>query len=337
VIGLDIGSKFIKICELEKTGEQYQIISAAISTNPASFTDKADDDSGLINKIKSILRNTYFATRHTASAVGGSHVIARNFTFPSLSRQELSGAVMLEAGQAIFSDLDSMYTDFQVLGPEGDGRIDVLFVGAPKDIVDRHMNIIQEAELNPSIIEIDNLALTNCFQTFHLNPKKDAVVLLNIGYANTNICIFDRGTLRFVRNVNFGGDNITQEIAKYFGISVLKAENIKKRPELWSDIGLNIKNVLRRSTPDLLEAVYRSIEYCRSRKKLINIDKIYLTGGSSFMKGIDVFLGETLGFQTEKWNPLSDIGNMEVNSASKEYGQFFAVALGLALRDKKNV
>jgi hypothetical protein len=44
-----------------------------------------------------------------------------------------------------------------------------------------------------------------------------------------------------------------------------------------------------------------------SRKKLINVDKILLTGGTSSLMGIDGFMAEVLGIYTEKWNPLANV------------------------------
>jgi type IV pilus assembly protein PilM len=336
MIGLDLGSKFIKICELERQDNQYRIVTSVIATNP-SASGKPSDEQQTKNRLRSVLGQVSLQGRATALSLGGQQVLSRNFTFPSLNVKELEGAVKLEASQTVFSDLSNMCSDFQVLGSSDDGKVEVLYVAAPKPLIDERMKMAEDAGLTPILMDIDNLALANCYLTFDPSAQKNAVVLLNVGNTQTNMCVIERGKLRFVRNVNFGGFNITKEISTVLGISQGKAENLKKRPDLWNNSGLNIKNILRKSMPDLLEGIYRSIEYCRSRKKLVNVDKILLTGGSCFTHGIEGFIYEVFGIDTERWNPLAFIEHTDLKDRQKEVGYYLAIALGLALREKNNV
>lgn len=334
MIGLDIGSKFIKICQAEKRGDKYHVISAIMASNPLdSGSDRQDVDISL--RIKAALKGVALRTRSAAVSVGGPQISARNFSFPLLTGEELKGAVQLEAEQSIFSDLSSMYTDYQVITPHEQEKIEVLFVAVPRDMVDRQMRIIEGAGLETMAVDIDNLALASCYVAFEPGPHKESVLLMNVGHSQTNISILDGEELRFVRNVSFGGKDITNEIARTFEIDPLLAEEIKKQPKLWDEIGLNIKNVLRKSMPDLLEAIYRSIEYCMSRKKLINVDKIIITGGTAGLEGMDAFITDVIGINTEKWTPLA---SLDIKGRSrKEMGRFMCVALGLAIRREEHV
>jgi type IV pilus assembly protein PilM len=335
MIGLDIGSKFIKICEVEQKQANYHILTSVIATNFISDQDSdVENDLKIKNRVRAVLNQASLCGKAAALSIGGQGVVSRNFSFPSLGGRELEGAVKLEASQAVFSDISNMYTDFQVLGNTDDGKTEVLFVAVPKEIVDRRMRILEYVDIKPGVMDIDNLALANCYFSFEPSALRDAVVLLNIGHTQTNLCVIEKGKLRFVRNVNFGGLNINKEISSSFGINLGKSENLKKRPDLWNTSGLNIKNILRKSMPDLLEAVYRSIEYCRSRKKLINVDKILITGGSCFTHGIDNFISEVFGINTERWNPLAYTRD-EITVQAREAGYYMSVALGLALRNSQ--
>ena len=59
--------------------------------------------------------------------------------------------------------------------------------------------------------------------------------------------------------------------------------------------------------PDLLEAIYRSIEYCLNRNAMLSTDKILLTGGTSYLKDLGSFVEEVLDIPTSTWNPISDL------------------------------
>lgn len=332
MIGLDIGSRFIKICRVEEKHDHYRIVAATRMLNPGDG-DKLDAVA-VAEKLRVLARDISYNDRATAISTGSSQTLARNFVFPVLSAEELKGAVKLETEQSIFSDINGMYSDYQVLSQLDKEKLDVLFIGAPRELIDAQLTATTAAGFEVSVVDIDNLALTNCFLAFSPEAAKSTVVLLNIGHHTTNISVVDCGKLRFVRNVSVGGKNISQEIAQMYEIQFPIAEDLKKHPELWPSLGLNIKNVLRKSMPELLESIYRSIEYCMSRKKIINIDKILLTGGSSYLQGMDEFISDVLGITTEAWNPLD---KMDLDATAKrDLGRFLPVALGLAIRKDPN-
>jgi type IV pilus assembly protein PilM len=212
--------------------------------------------------------------------------------------------------------------------------MDVLFVGVPVPMVDRIMRITGNAGLATEIMDIDNLALVNSFLAFEPEPVNESVVLINIGHVCSNLVVLENQQLRFIRNVTFGGRDVSSEIAQRLGVTEDMAEEIKKRPEFWKETGLNIRNVLRKSMPDLIEAIYRSIEFCMSRKKIVNVDRILITGGSAQLQGMDRFITEALGIDTERWNPLDGIAVPE--GTRKEQGYMLSIALGLAIRHGKH-
>lgn len=354
MIGIDIGTKYIKLASLEKKEQAFHIRYALMGLNPSqaqgakqafnwykqqaagtnpSLGQGAKQDGLLSSKIKSIAKESFPFDKRVAASIGGCQIISRNLEFASLGDEELQGAVLLEAKQSVSADLASMYSDYQVLSTLENSKLDTLFIAVPSNIVDRQVHLIESSGLNIEIVDIDNLAMTNCYNALDKNAKKQSVVLLDIGHSYTNIAVIDAGALRFVRNVNFGGANITAEIGDIYQLPQETAEEIKKRPDLWGELGLNIKNVLRKSMPDLLEAVYRSMEYCMGRKKIMNIDKILLTGGTSNLWGIDFFMSDALGIASERWNPL-DYVECGVDS-KKALGGFLSVALGLAVREWK--
>lgn len=120
-----------------------------------------------------------------------------------------------------------------------------------------------------------------------------------------------------------------QTIPKKISISEDLAEYLKRNDDLWDKVGLSMKGVFKKSSANLLETIFRTIEYCITRQTIVSVDRIILTGGGSVVKGLDNFIKETLGIPTEKWNPFE---NNEVRgTVKKEYGYFMPVALGLAL------
>lgn len=329
MIGLDLGSKYMKGCTVATRSDGSYIVYAAMSSY--GIREKKDNPVELKNKVKHIIRQLRIKNKEVTLSVGGIDLLARDFLLPKMNEANLHGAVMMEAENSIFETLDDMYSDFQVLSDPSDDKMDILFVASPKRHINQMMESLALTDLDITGVGADNVALANAFIAFdERKAALESVVVVNIGHEVSNIAIIDRGKLRFIRNVAFGGKDVTAEIASMYEVDVETAEQLKRQHGVWDKIGLNIKNVLKKSSSNLLEAVFRSMEYCVSRQKIGKVDRILLTGGGAIVKGIDNFIWETLGINTEKWNPLeSDSIKGVVNS---ELGLFVPVALGLALQ-----
>lgn len=328
MIGLDLGSKFIKACTIVPKSEMNYIVYSAMTTVPK---EEKRDNIEFNNKIKNLLRQIRFKDKEVTLSIGDIDLLARDFVMPKVSEENFHNAVMLEAESSIFEEIDDMYSDFHVLSETPDGKSDVLFVAYPqKKYINHTIDKLSSIDISVAKVTVDNLALANAFRVFADSSfLSKTVVLVNIGHEVSNIAILDNGILRFIRNVAFGGKDITQEIANLYDVDFEVAEKIKRQPEIWDQIGLNIKNVLKKSSSNLLEAIFRSMEYCVSRQKIGKIDNVLITGGGAILKGMDTFIFEVLGISASKWNPLESDKISSITNPEKGY--FSAVALGLAL------
>ena len=333
MIILDAGTKYIKVCRTALTADKgWKITDAQIIEN--SHFDYESKESYKISSVSSDLKHVLknikkIKDKTGAFSVNGSSILARNFAVPVLEKKELEGAVKIEAEQSISSGLKNMYFDHQTLSKIDKDTLDSLFVCANKNFINDTAQILLKNDIKPAFADVDNLALANAFKAYYPSLE-GSIMLLNIGHLYTNVCLFDNGVLKFVRNVAFGGADISKSIADAYGVSFEIAEKIKCQKDMWSELGLSMTSLLRLSIPSLLESVYRSIEYCMSRKMVISVDKLVLTGGTAMLEDISDFLTDSLGAPVEKWNPLesSDIEG----DVKKEFGYFMPVLLGLALR-----
>jgi type IV pilus assembly protein PilM len=362
MIGIDVGTKNIKVCRVEKKGEEFYEVYSVMEAVPDTGKEDREEstDKILSGAIKSAaLRQSILKEKSTDNSVvvslANPDMLIRLLELPVMPREELESTIKLQAERFIFSDLNDMDIDFHSMPPkietaaadqedskletEGvetqepeaeaeENKMEVIFVAVPASMVDRQMQIVQDAGFNPVIMDINNLAMVNSYITFEPEAAQQAVILLDIGHTYTTFTILNNGRFCFTRNVKFGGRDLTEEIKKDMEVSLKKADELKKNPETWREIGLNMKGILRKKTPDLLEAVYKSIEYCKSQQLISGIDKMLLSGGTSFLHEIDDFFIDILGIQTERWNCFANIKLLK----QKELGPYMSMALGLALR-----
>jgi type IV pilus assembly protein PilM len=271
--------------------------------------------------------------------------ISRNTVLPkSIKQKDMDIAVLTNIQQDVQEDLNKMFKSYLVTKEMSDKENHILFIATPKKRVNERIQIVNEIT-NASLVGVstDSIALTNAFNLLGPDYKsEETIILVNIGDLFTNMVVLHKKEIIFMKDIVFGGSDITKEIASLYAvpkgyvdhsnpqpISEDFAEYLKRNDDLWDKVGLSMKGVFKKSSANLLETVFRTIEYCITRQTIVSVDRIVLTGGGSIVKGIDIFIRETLGIPTEKWNPLE---NNEVSGlVKKEYGYFMPVALGLAL------
>ncbi len=328
MIGIDIGSKFIKVCQMDVRGDEVRDIYSVVrelKERKGSVSRAAKETS-----LKKILEKGRFTSREAVFSVGSQEAIIRTTEFPMMPEPELKNSIKFNAEKYIYTDLGGMDMDICIMS-KSENKQHVLVAAVPGNVVDEKMEIVQNAGCYAESADIDTIALINCFRRFNKSSKEDEknVVLVNIGHKVSGVAVLNENGLCFAKNVGYGGSGITAEIAKMFDIDERRAEKLKKAPKMWVKAGLNIKSVLRRSTPDLIENLHRSIEYCRSNNLLDSVDRVYLTGGGAMVEGITEIIGGILGIDTVLWNPLKNLKT----DMDKSNGPLLGVVIGLALRE----
>jgi type IV pilus assembly protein PilM len=324
-----MGAKFTKACSVVTKSDGTYIVYAAMLSSDLKF-EKSGEELQIKDKIKRLTNQLKSKDNVAVLSASDVDLIFRDFSFPhGLSGEHLRGAVMLEAENSIFENINNFYSGYQELPDISTESTDVLFVASSKEKIDKKLAGLSLAEIKVKGVGVDNIALANSFITFNSAKASGSVMVIDIGHEVSKIIVIDRGRLVFMRNASFGGKYITDEIAMAYEVSYYVAEQIKRQPEVWGQIGLNIKNILKKSSNDLIEAVFRSMEYCISKQKVSKFDEIFITGGGAMLRSLDNFIWETLGVNTVKWNPFESDIIRGVYNADK--GFFIPVALGLAV------
>jgi len=338
VVGLDLGSDAVKLVALKGAPHQWRLLCAhrcACAAAPNSESDVADTLPSP-ERLKEVFQQNRGLSRDVVSSFRGRPVMIQYLDFPKMSHDELRAAVELEAGEFVTGDLSQMDVDFQVLSQgNGSDKCQVMLVMVPKEVTERRLRALHRAGLNPVAIDIDGLALANAYLGTGEREKKGTVILLNVGATVSNLCILRDQALYFVRDINFGGSQITRALAQATGLAEAEAEQVKCQPERWAEAKVNMESLLQSSAALLADEVRACIAYCRSRTGLAEVDRLLLTGGSARLRGLDEFLCRQLGMPVQVWAPIDEVAAARKNApvrAEESLGPCLTVALGLAMR-----
>ncbi|MBQ3834797.1 MAG: pilus assembly protein PilM [Elusimicrobia bacterium] len=348
MIGIDIGTSYIKVCKIINNGskrsssledvEEQEDNRKQVSVIAAmkNVMDLEDNEKSEI--LSSILKDCDISKDSAFLAVGGADLIDKNINLVNEEEdapsEEVKQNAINEFNNAMREEGEAMYTTHMFIKGEDKKTTNIICTAAPKQIIDSKINIASVGNIVVKGVTMETLALTNAFEQFGPSYRdKENVALLNIGNDVTNIVILKGGKLVFFKDIDFGGHTITKEIASTYMVKEVLAEEIKMNKELKNKINFFMPNVLKKTTSSLIENIFTSIEYCVNKQFVISVDRIVVTGGGCLTDGLDSFIEKTMGITTSKWNPLED--NNFIGYSNKDLGYFLPVALGLALEKEK--
>lgn len=338
VIGIDIGSSSIKMVELKETNKGYQLVNYGIAPIPSEvIVDGAIMDSiTVVDVIKRLLSEKKVKTRDAAISVSGHSVIIKKITLPAMTEAELEESIQWEAEQYIPFPISDVNMDFHILEmAPGQPQMDVLIVAVKKDMINDYTAVMAEAGLNPVVVDVDSFALENMYCVNYDVLPDETVALVNLGANITNINILKGGTSTLTRDVSVGGRQITNEIQKQMGVSFEDAEALKCGEEAGGFSPKEVEEIIKSASSALITEVQRSFDFYISTSHEGRIDRAYLSGGSSKIKGIAGSLSERTGIPTEMVDPFLKIGfNPKTFNPDdlKRDAPLLCVGVGLAIR-----
>jgi type IV pilus assembly protein PilM len=337
IVGLDVGSSSIKAVELKKKGGQIEVTHLGLEPLSSDIVvDSMIVDSGTVSSaIAKLFLDNQIKTKNVATAVSGHSVIVKKISLPSMSDQELAETIEKEAAQHIPFDLADVSLDYQILSDEvGSPQMDVLLVAVKKDKILNYTNVLSMAGRTPAIVDIDALALQNCYEYNYQPAPGQVVALLNLGASVMNINIVKGTTPLFPRDVSVGGHQYTDSLQKELDLSFDDAESLKLGNKVGTVSEDAKQPILQQVTEIIVLEIQKTFDFFRATATGEHIERIYLAGGSSQVPGLIEGLRQEFSLPVEILNPFQRIEpplGTGADLADKNAGQM-AVAVGLALR-----
>lgn len=338
IVGLDIGSRFLKALQVKETSKGFVVERFGIlPIEPELIVDGSILDSlRVVEGIKTLFRQMGTKTKNvTLSVSGHSSVIIKRITLPEMTEEELQESIRFEAEQYIPFDIDDVNLDFHILGStETAGQMEVLLVAVKKDKINEYVSVVQEAGLIPQIVDVDAFALENAYEiNYDIEPEQN-VALINVGASRINLNILKGGVSVFTRDSSIGSNIQTEAIQKELGLTYDEAERLKRGGQVDGVAQEEADAIIQSSSDDIINEITRSLDYFKGTFMHENVHRAMISGGCSLIKGFVPRLTEMTGVEVEVLNPFA---NIEIDKAVekeliREAAPQMVVALGLAVR-----
>ncbi len=341
LIGLDITTSSVKLIELQRSGREYLVEAyAAEPTPPSSINEKAIVDAEAVGEaVRRAVKRSGSKSREVAIAISGDAAITKVIQMPkNLSEADMEGQVELQADQYIPFPMEEVSFDYEIIGEsERDpDMLDVLLVATRTENVEQRRAAVEAAGLSARVVDVEAFAVENACQLL-THQMTDAgadhyVAIVDFGASTTTFSVLHDLKVIYTRDFAFGGQQLTEEIMRTYGLSMEDAGRAKKEGGLPSNYQ---PEVLDAFMDDMSQQVSRSLQFfLASGSGREQPEQILICGGCANIPGVADVIGSHVGIATEIGDPL---GHMKISSRAKSQGvqrdsTALLTACGLALR-----
>ncbi|MFQ5661984.1 MAG: pilus assembly protein PilM, partial [Candidatus Paceibacteria bacterium] len=210
--------------------------------------------------------------------------------------------------------------------------INVLLVAIHNSTLNKYDEIVKALQLDVGFFEIEIFSTIRAVVGQSITPT----MILDMGAKDTKLYIVEYGVVKVSHVINSGSQDITQTISKSLGISLSKAEEIKRRSGIANDAEdeaiKNSKEAIILGLDRVFGEANRALlQYQQKYGK--NVGNAILTGGGATMKGLLPVAKKHLEIDVSISDPFSKIeAPAFFEKVLKEVGPGFTAAIGLALR-----
>ncbi|MGD9871449.1 MAG: pilus assembly protein PilM [Thauera sp.] len=338
--GLDISSSSVKLVELSGGDKDaYKVERYAIEPLPRDAVVDGNIASleAVSEAIKRAVRR-FGAAKNVAVALPSSSVITKKVMLPEGMREtEMEFAVEGEANQYIPFALDEVNLDFQEIGPApgSPGDVEVLIAASRKDKVEDRVAVAQAAGLKTVIVDVESLAIESALELVAADlpegGRDQVIALVDVGATVMTVTMFRNGQSIYSREQAFGGNQLTQDIARQYGMSFEEAEAAKRTGALPDSYA---RDLMRPFMDSLALEVSRALQFFFTSTPYNQVDHIVLAGGCAVMSGLSEVVGARAQVDTIVANPFGKMtlsGKVRPKTLLADAPSLMA-ACGLAMR-----
>jgi len=343
VIGIDVGSAFLKVIQLKKKGGQAILETyGELALGPYAELEIGQATNLSAEKmseaIKDLFRESNVTTLNSGISIPLNSSLMSLIEMPALDNNQLKKMIPIEARKYIPVPISEVTLDWWVLPEDKEekkksNKLSVLIVAIHNEIINKYKEIIKNVNLSNSFLELEVFCTARATFGTHMPP----VMILDLGASSTKISIMEYGIIKSQHIINRGSQDITQALSRSLGISIQKAEELKIETGL---LGASSETEDNKSVSETIELTLDNI-FSEANRVLLNYQRRYnktirnvvLTGGGAMLKGMNEFAVKNLETEVVYADPFSKIETPAfLDSLLKEVGPSFAVAVGVALR-----
>lgn len=336
IIGIDIGSSFIKAVHLAVKSDGSHLVKPQIK-EIKKIADNAGQEKEIVSALQQLVSGVSLKDTDAVVCVNCQETEVRKITVPHMPQSELRKALMLEAKSYFSLPISQAELDFEVVSEvtiKGIKKYNLIAAVSPAKTIAKYIAILDKAGIKPVALVPSAYALQKlaCYCAIGADALK---CIVDIGERNTELIICKDKELVFSRKIPVAGGDFTKAMTDVLScergkiqLSLAEAEMIKRQVgipfEKESEIIENkvsrgqVLSMIRPKAEQLVNELGRSFDYYREEGGGKAVDSLVLFGGGANLLGLGKFTRDALGIEVKIGDAFACLKIAKGPAAEKE-------------------
>lgn len=342
VVAFDIGNKTTKIVEGIYYKENLTINKfIEVATPKGVILDGAIvNQEALISKLKQVLSENSITAKEGICTNNSTSIINRELTIPQVEADEIETVVRYEIQQYLPINLDDYVLQTNILGEEefqDSKKLSVRAIAYPEKMARGYYELLEALNLKPYALDVNYNALNklinyiDAINEYEYNSK-ESVVFIDMGATSLDVNIYNEGILQFTRIIKTGGTDLNEILVEVLNLSEDEIEQYKERNINLKEDRLDTQNkVIINEIDDWIDKIEKVIQFYKNKNMGIGVDKIFIYGGTSKIKGLCGYMTSKLLIKVVRIKSIPKIDFNTTNAAYESIDNFIN-AIGSIIR-----
>ncbi len=306
LVSIVINNEYIKICEITKTGKNVTVHKTVTIPTPEECYEDGilENIPDLASAIKAVMDEHRFSSKDVAFSISSPRLATKEVLIPNVKGDKVGKIVQANATEYFPVNMDEyiiQHTILEKVEDSGQDKLKLMVAAVPSEVAESYYNLAKT--LGFKIAFIDYVG-NSTYQIMKQQIGPEVSLVIQVENDSTVINIFKENVLQLQRMVPYGKSMLVNAVMERYGLKYDAATaKLQNETLLHSRFdGDEVTESLRYMTSN----INRVIDYYVSRNR-VSIQKAYLIGHSTTIKGFATLLSNELNMPIEKVDTLKNI------------------------------
>ncbi len=299
IVGLDIGASAIKMTRLQATPFRFELLDFSEHSLPAHVD--LPWEQLVTNVLQVLFSDREMKTDKIIASIPGRYVSTRILQLPFSDKKKIEQTLPFEIEGLIPLPLEEILLDYQILETSLEGTW-ILVLSTEKQFIESQLELLHEAGIDPHVIIPPSIALSNVWKELSADGEDETpYAIMDFGEKETSFCIMQGRTIRYCRTWALGASSLTEALKDNLELAPAQAQDKKEKeadlyppPSPGGDSEKEwIADILSKALKPIVRNLRQSLMSIAKTYDL-TVQKIYICGQGSHLKGLDKLLSEDL-------------------------------------------
>jgi type IV pilus assembly protein PilM len=352
-VGLKLGASRINAARVSVNGSA-EVVQLASSPLPQGLIAGGEvrQVEPLGEALKDFFKRHKLPKRNVRIGLANNRIGVRTIEISGIEDpKQLANAVRFRAQEALPIPIDEAVLDFQVLSetPAADGvppSARVLLVVAYRDLIGAYVEATKLAGIRLAGVDLEAFALLRALTTqFETQPgggpERSALVAVSIGSERSVLAVSDGFSCEYTRVLEWGGNALTDHVARALECEPEEAERIKIGLGLQGDEvpegvsperAVQAREALRVGLQGFGRELVSSLQFYQGQPDSLGIRELVLAGGTAQLAGLATGLQQLVGVPVRVGDPMAGVSvGRKLKGESPNPSYAVPIGLGMAV------